>query len=817
MVTELRRSRARFYFWSTLKKYYLQGKGSLTSIYRQAHSVNIRYPLRFSEEMVISNATSAKKEYNMIKKSAPWLRTSFLRSDGQRDSKISGISRIRTEKLRRIWRKVTNKCGKLRMKTITEVEVSINSQITRFRTQSEVEQALANCISKRFKRAYDSPFLKAPVIFQVGMFAEKEEAKKILLGQSSLSMDLYSNFYIRSFSDINSRLITEYKRHHFQSYWNHATEKTSSSISGKHFGHYKAAAKDDTLSNLHAKIIETSYNTGLPLSRWKFALACLLEKIANVILVDKLRAILLLEADFNGANKTFFGKRMIDRLEGSNQLPDELFPRRETEAIKVALNRILLSDIARQKKRTLAIAGADVAYCYDCVVHPFASLACQKVGMPQKVTTSFFSIIQDMKIFLRTGYGDSTTSFSDASSKFQGLLQGNGAAPAIWLLISMFLILLMKSFVRTPHIQATFSGIIISLIALVFVDDTDLFTFSFPNEPLSETINRLKAMILHWKGALYPSGRKLRPEKCYWYVIHFLWINGLWKYGKKVNMTIQLPNDDGEEVNIEQLDVSVAKEVVGVWVSPDGKCNRQMEKLLQKTITFSEKLKTSFIDRNLLWMGVRNILWLTIRYSLPATSFSVKQCEEIIRPIKHFVLPKLGLSKKFPHAILYSPLKYGGRNFPNIYWEQGILHIDTLLSHASALTITGKLILSEIENLQLEVGELVPVLSLDFYKYSYRTTPCWAHSLWEFISKHKLTVSSSSFVYPTPLREHDVSIMSALQQLPSLTKSDLDILNRVRQHLQVTSLADITTGDGKKIRFPILNGTRQLDRISSLE
>lgn len=114
-------------------------------------------------------------------------------------------------------------------------------------------------------------------------------------------------------------------------------------------------------------------------------------------------------------------------------------------------------------------------------------------------------------------------------------------------------------------------------------------------------------MILHWKGDLYPSGRKICPEKCYWYVIHFLWINSLWKYSDKVNMIIQLPNDDGEEVNIEQLDVSVTREVVGVSVSPDSKCNRQMEKLLHRTITFSERLQTSFIDRNLLWMGVRNV------------------------------------------------------------------------------------------------------------------------------------------------------------------------------------------------------------------
>ena len=69
-----------------------------------------------------------------------------------------------------------------------------------------------------------------------------------------------------------------------------------------------------------------------------------------MILVDKLRAIILLEADFNGANKTFFGKRMIDQLEHSKQLPNELFTRRETEAIEVDLKRTLLSDISRKKK-----------------------------------------------------------------------------------------------------------------------------------------------------------------------------------------------------------------------------------------------------------------------------------------------------------------------------------------------------------------------------------------------------------------------------------------------------------------------------------
>ena len=76
-------------------------------------------------------------------------------------------------------------------------------------------------------------------------------------------------------------------------------------------------------------------------------------------------------------------------------------------------------------------------------------------------------------------------------------------------------------------------------------------------------------------------------------------------------------------------------------------------------------------------MGVRQILFPTISYCLPATSFSESDCTEIMHPVKKFIIPKLGLNKNFPYAILYAPIKFGGRNFPNLYWEQGISHINT--------------------------------------------------------------------------------------------------------------------------------------------
>ena len=50
-----------------------------------------------------------------------------------------------------------------------------------------------------------------------------------------------------------------------------------------------------------------------------------------------------------------------------------------------------------------------------------------------------------MKFYLCTAYGDSDSFFSslDLLLAFQGSVQGNKGAPALWLIISVFLVLLL--------------------------------------------------------------------------------------------------------------------------------------------------------------------------------------------------------------------------------------------------------------------------------------------------------------------------------------------------------------------------------------
>ncbi len=77
-----------------------------------------------------------------------------------------------------------------------------------------------------------------------------------------------------------------------------------------HFGHYKAAAHDWYLSALQAAKLMLAAMMGVPLARWGNGLTVLLEKVFGNIYIDKMRAICLLEADYNWLNKYVFAKHI---------------------------------------------------------------------------------------------------------------------------------------------------------------------------------------------------------------------------------------------------------------------------------------------------------------------------------------------------------------------------------------------------------------------------------------------------------------------------------------------------------------------------
>ena len=80
-----------------------------------------------------------------------------------------------------------------------------------------------------------------------------------------------------------------------------------------------------------------------------------------------------------------------------------------------------------------------------------------------------------MSYFISTTFRDCEGSYGEHQDvPFQGACQGNGYSPETWLLISIYHVLLMKNEVHVSNTNIPMSGIVLILVGLPLVGDTDL-------------------------------------------------------------------------------------------------------------------------------------------------------------------------------------------------------------------------------------------------------------------------------------------------------------------------------------------------------
>jgi hypothetical protein len=584
-----------------------------------------------------------------------------------------------------------------------------------------------------------------PLRSELGFLGTTEAARQILAGTyvpppgvDEMTRQFLSALQATAPLHPDNRISCEITRQDFQQHWRRAKERTSSSLSGLHYGHYKAAAQSDYLSEIHAIMTELAVTGGTPLERWQSGLSVMLEKTQGVIQVDKLRAILLMEADFNFYNGLMFAKRMMDRAESNHWIPREIYGgRKNHEAIEVAMNRRLLADIARQRRVPLAIASVDAQTCYDRLAHSIASIATQGWQVDPKAIVTMLFTIQSMKFFLRTAFGDSTTHFGGRRSlPYQGGCQGNKGAPALWLVVSVVLIRLMHKLGLVTRLRTAMTAATVVLAGFLFVDDTDLIALSeSKEETTTQVMERIQHAVQTWHGGLQASGGALKPEKCSWSLADFKWVKGKWKYATADDTPgdILVPDLQGTLQPITRLDPSEAVKVVGVHQAMDGNMKAQVQALKDKADTWGEKIKSGWLPRNLAHHGNTSMIWSSLKYPLPACTITETEGETITKELYKCLLPKLGANRNYPHVYRYAPASFQGLDLPLIYIEQAIGHLRQVLTHGAIDSTTGSLLCISLEQAQLEVGIGTPFLEVSFDFYGFLLTDIWWKAVWEFI------------------------------------------------------------------------------------
>ena len=166
---------------------------------------------------------------------------------------------------------------------------------------------------------------------------------------------------------------------------------------------------------------------------------------------------------------------MTDNVRRYGHMPDEIYSEKGKTADDGSLAKVLFYDIVRQGRVAVGLRSIDAANCYDSIAHAIASLVFQAFGVPDKAIESMLKALEDMKYFLRTAYGDSKRAVgSRLEVKFQGLCQGNGAAPAGWVVISITILHAHKEKGHGAQFVCPISRTTGKLAAILFVDDTDI-------------------------------------------------------------------------------------------------------------------------------------------------------------------------------------------------------------------------------------------------------------------------------------------------------------------------------------------------------
>ena len=465
----------------------------------------------------------------------------------------------------------------------------------------------------------------------------------------------------------------------------------------------------------------------------------MLLKDPEVYLLNKLRTIVLYEADFNHENKRL-GRIAMQKALKLGKIANEQFSRPGRSAQDNALSKRLLFDYYRTVKKPFGICSCDLKSCYDRVVHTAASLALQRVGVPLEQIRCMFGTIQTLIHKVRTAYGLSENGYGGLKGKFskppQGMGQGNGGGPTIWSVLSstVFEELRDKGY-NTEFCMAISKGLF-EMCGFSYVDDSDLIA---DGQNRIEVHSKLQKTLTQWDKTMEVTGAAIATDKCWWYLVDFDWKSGKWRYSKsKSGLSLKVRDKQNTIHNLKQLEPSTAKEMVGVWLAPDGNQKEQIKALNSKAAIWAERMRSSCLDPEAAWISLHTTIAKGLEYPLVATTISHDKLRKIMAPVLAVALPLSGFSRKFPHAVLYGPVDYQGLGVTSLYDYQYCRHVQDIVDQQWRHTMTGHLIQANMEALKVEAGVFGSLFDNPIHVTWFNTTRHWIIETYKYCKSNNI-------------------------------------------------------------------------------
>ncbi len=390
-------------------------------------------------------------------------------------------------------------------------------------------------------------------------------------------------------------------------------------------------------------------------------------------------------------------------------VPKKIFSKKNRMANDGTLCKTLFYDISRQARVPAAIVLVDASNCYDRIAHAMALLIFQAFGVPLTAVETMLGAIKNMKFFPREGLGNST-SFGGGriSIKTQWLMQGNGASPAGWAVISVCILGAHRKKGRGAKFYCPITNLQHHLSAILYVDDTDLLHIDLTKDKSAYEVHEtIQTSVNSWGNLLIATGGVLQPSKCFYSIISFEWENGLWKYANnspKEEFGITVPLPGGTAAAIGHKSIKHGEKTLGTMTSPDGNSTASITMIQEKAQQWINAVWNGHLHRRNVWFLVKVQLWPRISYGLCSSTATFQGLEDALHREYYQILPLGRVVWTAPVRSQSIDAGFFGVSLPHLGVEALIGMANKLLMHYGCHTATGRFMQMSYCLFYLELG-----------------------------------------------------------------------------------------------------------------
>ena len=332
-----------------------------------------------------------QQQWNQKKKEAIQLRKAFL---DEKAKALTGPSTTHAKALRHIlnneqtrhhYRLVKHTIHRVHSLGLTNVYGTPDSQGLRPHhiQQDSISKCCIQANKEKYRQTEHTLFMSKPLVNAVNYDGISPASNTILQGTfHEPTLHPHTAAHIRELARPPG--LPPWPNHYLQitpkehaDAWRKAKEYTLSSLSGLHFGLWKANATHDILCELDTLMRAIPFQTGYALCCWCQGVDMELQKDSNNWNIERLRTIVLIEAAHNLNNK-LLGRRVMEHAEKHQAIaPEQHGSRKRLSSMQASVNNRLMYDLMRQHRHGGILCSNDAKLCYDRIVHSVLSLSLQ--------------------------------------------------------------------------------------------------------------------------------------------------------------------------------------------------------------------------------------------------------------------------------------------------------------------------------------------------------------------------------------------------------------------------------------------------------